>query len=396
MTDPVPHAPTLRRAVGLWALVFYGLSVIVGAGIYVAIGAVMARAGNAAPIAFLLAGVAAGLTGLCYAELAGRFPEAGGAAAYVRHGFGSDRLAQLVGGTITLTVAIGAASIARGAAQYMAPLITLPEPALITGLIVIFIGIASVGVQASVGLAALTGALELAGLAAAIIAGLVAAPSWHPAAFLPIAWSAWPGIMAGAFIAFFAFIGFETLANMAEEVRDPRRNVPRCIVGALAASIIVYVLVAVAMVLSFRTGATPLLDVFSGRAAIWFAGVGFVAVANGVLVHIMMLSRLFYGMARKHELPACLGRVHAGTSTPLIATVCAGALVLGAALALPFDRLLTLTNALTLLVFMVVDLALWRVQRIAPAPAGGLSVPPWLPLAAAAVSLGLLLAEWLG
>jgi basic amino acid/polyamine antiporter, APA family len=75
-----PGAPTLRRILTFWPLVLYGLGVIVGAGIYVALGAVIARAGDAAPLSFLLAGLAAGLTGLCYAELAGRFPDAAGAA----------------------------------------------------------------------------------------------------------------------------------------------------------------------------------------------------------------------------------------------------------------------------------------------------------------------------
>lgn len=396
MPNVTSDTSTLRRTVGVWALAFYGISVIVGAGIYVAIGAVIERAGNAAPVSFLLAGIAAALTGLCYAELAGRFPEAGGAASYVRHGFGSDRMAQLVGAAVTASVAIAAASIARGSAQYMAALITLPEPVLITVLILIFVLIAIAGVRESVALAAITGAIELLGLAAAVAVGLIAAPSWHPGALLPTAWADWSGIFAGAFIAFFAFIGFETLANMAEEVRDPRRNVPRGIIGAVAASILVYVAVAAAVVLSGRAADAPLLDVFRGRAATWFAVVGFMAVANGVLVHIIMLSRLFYGMARNQELPACLATVHPRTQTPVVATLLAGALVLGAALLLPFEKLLLLTNALTLAVFALVDLALWRVKRCAGENAGGLCVPRWLPLVAAAVSLGLVVTEWIG
>lgn len=385
----------LRRTVGFWALVFYGLSVIVGAGIYVAIGAVILRAGNAAPVSFLLAGAAAALTGLCYAELAGRFPEAGGAASYVRHGFDSDRMAQLVGAAVTLAVAIAAASIARGAAQYMAALITLPEPLLITGLILAFILIAAAGVRESVALAAITGVVELLGLAAVVAAGLIEAPSWHPGALLPTEWANWSGILAGAFIAFFAFIGFETLANMAEEVRDPHRNVPRGIVCAVVASVGVYVVVAGAVVLSGRAADAPLLDVFRGRAATWFAVVGFMAVANGVLVHIIMLSRLFYGMARNQELPAFLARVDPRTRTPVIATVLAGSIVLGAALTLPFDKLLLLTNALTLVVFAWVDLALWQVKRRTPAHVGGFCVPGWLPPVAAIVSIGLIFLQFL-
>ena len=398
-TPPGNPAPaddgTLRRSIGLTALILYGLSVIVGAGIYVAIGAVMRRAGDAAPISFLLAGLAAALTGLCYAELAGRFPEAGGAAAYVRHGFQSDRVAQVVGAILTLTVAVGAASIAQGAAQYLSVLLPLPEPLLVTGLVILFILIASAGVRESVGLAAITGAVELLGLAAAVAVGLAVAPHWNPAALLPGAWDNWTGILTGAFIAFFAFLGFETLANMAEEVREPRHNLPRGIIGAIAASILVYVAVAAATVLSGRAREAPLLDVFTGRAASVFAVVGFLAVANGVLVHIMMLGRLFYGMARHDELPAWLAWVHPRTRTPVPATAVAGGIILAAALLVPFERLLIATNALTLLVFATVNAALWRVKRRSPAPEGRFVVPFWLPPVAIVVSLGLILVEFL-
>src|SRR5581483_11651556 len=102
--------------------------VIVGAGIYVAIGSVIARSGGGAPLAFLLAGLVAALTGLCYAELASRFPDAAGAALYVRRGFGSDRLAQLTGAAMTVAVAVAAASIARGAIIYLIVLVPLPAP----------------------------------------------------------------------------------------------------------------------------------------------------------------------------------------------------------------------------------------------------------------------------
>ena len=115
-------AAGLKRALTFWPLLFYGLGVIVGAGIYVATGAVIHRAGEAAPISFLLAGMAAGLTGLCYAELAARFPEAAGAASYVKHGLSSDWLGLLVGAATTLAVAVAAASIAHGAVLYLSEL----------------------------------------------------------------------------------------------------------------------------------------------------------------------------------------------------------------------------------------------------------------------------------
>jgi amino acid transporter len=377
----------------LWQLVFYGLGVIVGAGIYVAIGAVIERAGTAAPVSFLLAGSAAALTGLCYAELATRFPEASGAVAYVRHGFGSDRLALVTGIAVALAVAIAAASIARGAAGYLMVLAPVGAPLLIVALVGGFTAVAAWGVRASVGLAAALGALEIAGLVVAIIAGWLAAPEYHFANMVPSDLAGWRGAIAGSFIAFFAFIGFETLANLAEEVTDPDRTLPRGIIGAVAASIVLYVAVAMAVVLANGSGANPLLGLFDGAGATAFAGIGAIAVANGVLVELVMLARLFYGMARQGQLPGFLAEVHPRTRTPVAATLLAGAIVLGTALLVPFEQLLMFANALTLAVFGLVDVALWRIQR-APTNQGRASmIPRWVPPCGAVLSVALLLLE---
>ena len=386
---PQPHRPQLRRVLTFWPLVFYGLGVIVGAGIYVAIGAVIRRAGEAAPLSFLLAGIAAGMTGLCYAELAGRYPEASGAVAYVRHAFGSDLLARLTGFAMTVAVAVAAASIARGAVHYIVELL----PLLTIGLVAGFTWIAALGVRESVGIAATMGIIEIAGLIAATVAGLLAAPEFHVSGMLPRDLAGWQGTVAGAFIAFFAFIGFETLANLAEEVKDPQRTVPRGILSALAASVVLYVSVASAAVLADSTAGNPLLGLFEGMNASVFAAVGSIAVANGVLVQIVMLARLFYGMASNGQLPAILGRVHPLRRTPTLATVLAGAIVLTAALLIPFEQLLVFANAVTLSIFALMDLALWHLRRNAPPTRGGFTVFGWVPLTAAALAVALMLGE---
>jgi basic amino acid/polyamine antiporter, APA family len=393
MNNPIPPAAVLRRVLSLWQLIFYGLGVIVGAGIYVAIGAVIERAGAAAPLSFLLAGGAAAMTGLCYAELASRFPDASGAVSYVRHGFGSDRLAVLTGAAVTLAVTVAAASIAHGAVHYLSVLVTAPAPLLITALIVSFTAIAAYGVRESVGLAAALGAIEIAGLIAATIAGLLAAPEFHVVNMVPIDLAGWSGTISGAFIAFFAFIGFETLANLAEEVTDPDRTLPRGIIGAVAASIVLYVAVAMAVVLADRSGDSPLIGLFVGTGASVFAAIGAIAVANGVLIEIVMLARLFYGMARHRQLPGFLGSVNPRTQTPVCATLVAGGIVLATALLVPFEQLLVLTNAVTLAVFVLVDVALWRIQRAPPGARQRAMVPRWLPPFAAALSLALMLTE---
>ncbi len=385
--------PALRRVLTFWPLLFYGLGVIVGAGIYVAIGTVIARAGDAAPVAFLIAGITAAMTGLCYAELASRFPEASGSVAYVRHGFGSQALAGLTGLLVTTTVAISAASIARGSISYLAILLPWPPEVLLPLLIVGCAAIAAYGVGESVGIAAAIGILEIGGLIVATIAGVIAAPELHFRAMLPVDLAGWSGTMAGAFIAFFAFIGFETLANLAEEAKDPHRTIPRGIVGAIAASIVLYVMVAIAAVLSDSGADRPLLDIFAGVGVWLFACVGFLAVGNGTLVQVVMLARLFYGMARNGQLPVLFARVSPRTGTPLWATALAGCIVTGAAVVVSFEQLLVLTNALTLAIFVLVDLALWRVQRTYASAAPGFAAPRWVPPVAAILAAGLMLAE---
>lgn len=385
--------PSLRRVLTLGPLILYGLGVIVGAGIYVAVGAVMQRAGTAAPLAFVVAGIAAGLTGLCYAELGARFPEASGCVSYVRHGFGSNRLARLVGVAMTLAVAVAAASIARGTAHYLGVLVPLPEPALVALVILGFTVVAIIGVRESVGMAAVMGVIEIVGLVVAIVAGFWVAPSHDPSVFWPGTRDAWSGILSGAFLAFFAFIGFETLANLAEEVKEPGRTLPRGIVGAVAASVVLYVLVAAAVVLSGKTGSHPLLMLFPGMGATAFAIVGAIAVANGVLVQIVMLSRLFYGMARQGQLPRALEVVHPRTLTPIRATLAGSLIILVMAVLIPFEDLLVLANLITLGVFALVDLALWRVH--ATGSTASFQVPRWLPPVAAVSCIGLMAAELL-
>ena len=386
-----PPGEGLRRTLTLGPLVLYGLGVIVGAGIYVAIGAVIDRAGTAAPLSFLLAGLVAAATGLCYAELAGRFPEAAGAAAYVRHGFGSDRLGLATGMALVLAIVVVTASVATGAAQYLGLLVGLPAPVLIALIVLSCTAIAASGVRHGVFLAAGIGALELLGLLAATWSGIASAPALDLAGMVPHDLASWSGVGAGAFIAFFAFMGFESLANMGEEVRDPHRTLPRGIIGAIVACLVLYLAVSVAAVAGGRTP-DSLTGLFRGLGAEVFAAVGALAVANGVLVNVMALARLLYGVARRGQLPAVLARVSPHSRSPVAATLLAGALVLAMALFLPFEHLLTLANLITLAIFALVDLALWRIHRRGPTAPGRFAVPRALPPVAAALALGLIAA----
>jgi len=396
-------SPGLRRVLGTPLLVFYGLGVIIGAGIYVLVGTVIAAAGEAAPWAFILAGALAALTGLSYAELAVRFPEAAGAAAYVKEAFGSDRLSQLTGLAVAAVVVVSSASIARGSIGYVQVFLPWPGP-LIAGLMVLlFTAIACLQVRESVGLAATMTVVEIGGLLMVVAAG------WHVISASSPDWSslvprldlaAGSGLVAGAFLAFFAFIGFENLANMAEEASVPERSLPRAIILSLGLSGLLYAAVTAVAILAISpeelaASSAPLLLV-AGHAP-WFSptlftAIAIIAVANGVLIEIVMLGRLLYGMARRRWLPAWLGEVARRQHTPARATICGGVVILVLTVALPFESLVAITSTITLLVFAIVNLALWQLQRQAPRSTG-FRVPRFVPPLASAANVGLVIAQ---
>lgn len=403
MSDP-SRRPELRPALGLPALVLYGLGVIIGAGIYVLVGTVAAEAAMATALSFVLAGLLAGLTGLCYAELAARFPEAAGAAVYVKEAFGSDRLSQATGIAVAFAVVVSAATIARGAAAYVQVFLDLPPPVVAASLVVFFTAVACLNVRESVGVAAAMSVIEIGGLLLVLAIGTPALSDLSSRAgeLVPSNLEGWQSVLVGAFLAFFAFVGFENLANMAEEARNPRRTLPLAIVLAIALSTALYGAVALVAVLAVPLdrlieAPAPLLLVLSERGwaiETWFSAIALIAIANGVLIEILMLSRLLYGMARRGWLPGALAAVSARSRAPVLATLTAGGTVLALATLLDVQALASLTSLVTLLVFTLVDLSLWRLHR-----RGGqltaVRVPRWIPPVGAAASIVLIIASFL-
>jgi APA family basic amino acid/polyamine antiporter len=396
---------SLRRALGLWLLVLYGLGSIIGAGIYVLVGAVADAAGYAAPLSFLLAGVLAALTGLSYAELSARYPEAAGAAVYVKEAFGSDALSRLVGGLVVLVGVFLSASLARGAVGYIQRFADLPELPTALALVVGFTLIACLGVAHSVRFAALMTLIEIAGLVIVIAAGtpsLVRLPEVWPE-MVPQA-AAWAGIGAGAFLAFFAFLGFEDIVNMAEETHAAERTLPRAIIVTITLTTLIYgavALVAVTAVPMERlAGSRAPLELIA-QSASWvpdgtLSVIALIAVPNGILITLVMLARILYGMARRGWLPLGLGYVNSATRTPVRATLLIGVIVLVFTAGIEFIGLVTLTSAVNLFIFTVVNLALAKLHR---ADSGGdlaIRVPRWCPPVAAVCSLGLLAVSLFG
>ena len=383
----------LKRDLGPWLLTFYGLGNILGAGIYVLVGKVAEAAGYYAPLSFILAALIAAFTALTYAELLARFPVAAGEAVYLQEGFGLTWLSVLTGLLIAVAGILSAATITRGFAGYAQVLVQLPDWMLISAVLSALGALACWGIGQSVKAAALITIAELIGLILIIMVGASALGDL-PAVFenTPSVdyLSIWPGIFKGAFLAFYAFIGFEDMVNVAEEVEHPERNMPRAIFAVLFIATVLYGLVALVAIANLSpeklaASKAPLADIYqmaTGQTPLLISLIGLFAVINGALIQIIMASRIFYGMSRRGWLPAVLGSINKSTHTPIIATLMVTGAISGLAIWLPLVSLAKSTSYLILVVFVLVNLALLRIRR-QPAPDGVLVFPAWVPLVGA-------------
>jgi len=372
---------------------------MVGAGIYVLVGAVVAEAGIWAPLAFILAGVIAAPTALSYAEFSTRLPEAAGEAIFVAKGLNLPWLGTAVGLAIVAAGAISAAAVLRGGVGYLGAVTGLPFTPSVVVLGLALMAVAIAGVLESLALAALFTVIEVVGLAMVVFAGFTAmpAPDWQAGGDL-----VWSGVMAGAVLAFFAFIGFEDIVNMAEEVREPELILPRAILLSLVITSALYALVSVAAV-----RAVPLATLGGSEqplALVWQAGRGgsaaflsLIAVAaalNGVLAQMVMASRVLFGLGRRSTALSGFHHVHPRFGTPLRATLLIGAAVIAGALLLPVADLAGLTSTLLLTVFVLVNAALIAMKRAAPEAA--FRVPMTVPVFGFIAALAALIASFAG
>ncbi len=214
----------------------------------------------------------------------------------------------------------------------------------------------------------------------------------------PAEFGHWNGILLGGILAFYAFIGFEDMVNVAEEVKDPIRNMPLAIVIALVVSTLLYMVVAVVAVASgpvdeLGRSDAPLALIYQravGTPPVLISAIAMVAVVNGALIQMIMASRVCYGMARQGWIPAWFGAVHPRTQTPAVATLVVAGSILVMALLLPVETLARVTSLLLLVVFALINLALLRIKQKADMSYAGFIVPRWIPWAGLVSSLGFL------
>lgn len=393
----------LVRTVGLFALIVYGVGDMVGAGIYGTIGKAAGAMGNAVWLAFVVSMIAALLTGLTYASLASRYPRAAGSAYISQRAFGWPFLSYVVGLTVTASGLTSMATGSRVFAENIAPFLgNLPLWVYFSAFIVLLALINLRGIKECVWVNILCTTIEVGGLLLIIGVSIPYVGSVNYLETPPDAGGLSAGlIMSGAVLTFYAFVGFEDLLNLAEEVKNPQRTMPWGIILAVLCATILYVLISIAAIsvvpyanLADSKLGAPMAQI-TKVAAPWmnhhiYTGITLFAVANTALMNFIMGSRLVYGMANQGLLPRVLGAVHPTRHTPHVAILILGAIVLGLAFVGDIGILASATSLLLLAIFAMMNAALIVLKSRKTEPHGSFEVPYIVPILGFFVCAGLI------
>lgn len=407
----------LSRSISLFELTMLGVGATIGTGIFVILGDAVPKAGPGVILSFLIAGLTAGLTALCYAELASTIPASGSSYSYTYATMG-ELTAYLVGWCLLLEYGVSASAIAVGWGQYLNELafdifgVRMPaaiaNPPGVNGgvfnlpavvLVLMCCVLLMRGAHESARANAIMVLLKIAVLVMFVLIGLTAFDPAHLHPFMPMGMS---GVGAAASSIFFSYIGIDAISTASEEVKNPRRNLPLAILLSLLIVTALYVLVALVGV-----GTQPYTQ-FSGNeaglvqilrritGASWPAVVlslgAIVSIFSVTLVVLYGQTRILYAMARDGMLPPLFARVHPRTHTPVQNTVIVATLVALAAALVPLDVLTDLTSMGTLVAFGIVSLGVVILRRTRPGLPRGFKVPlfPFTPIASAAFCLYLI------
>jgi len=386
----------LKRALGLWEATACGVGIILGAGIYALIGKATGLAGNATWIAFIIAAFVSGLSALSYAELSSVFPKAGAEYVYTKNAFGK-KLAFIVGWMIAISGIIGSATVALGFGGYFEAIAGIPLIIAAIALVVLLSLVIAYGVKEAALFAIIGTLIEGAGLLVIILIGI---PYFGSVDYFEI--PSVGGIMAAAALVFFAYIGFEEMVRMAEEVKKPEKNMPKALIIAIVLTTIIYIFVAIAAVsvVDFNALAesnSPLADVvsaaWSSDAFLIFSIIALFATANTVLLIMLASSRIVYGMADSGALPKAVAYVNPSRRTPFWAIAIVGILTLSFFLLGDIEVIANLTNFTVFATFVVINAALIKLRYDKPEMKRAFKVPmsigkmPVLPVIAIATTL---------
>lgn len=364
--------PTL----GFAALAIYGIGDVLGAGIYAVIGSIAQHAGTWTWFSFAVALLIAFPTALSYAELGSRFPKSGGAAYYVEEAFQSKSLSFVTGWLVFLTTLFSMATLSRAFVGYLGTLgLQVSEWVLIVGFHVVMALINLKGIRESSVANSIATFVEVSGLLVVLWFGysfLLNAPAEKLDAETLSTTFDLQKILAGAALAFYAFIGFEDLVNIAEEVKNPRKDIPRAIAVALIVAGTIYIVVAwvavsVVPMEVLTQSKFPLVEVVKIAEPAFpimvFSVVALFAVSNTSLLNYVTGSRLLFGLAEQKLLPAVLMKTHSKFHTPYMAIALIFPVIVAMSLIGNLGSLASATSTLILIVFCLANISLIKVKR---------------------------------
>jgi basic amino acid/polyamine antiporter, APA family len=408
----------LKKVLGPLELVLLGVGAIVGTGIFVVTGVAAANySGPALVVSFAIAGSACVFAALCYAEFATMVPIAGSAYTYSYAALG-EIWAWIIGWDLILEYSVSIAAVAIGWSGYMVNLFAgagiaippaLANPPGVSGGIVnlpaiiiigAITGLLILGVRESATVNNVIVLIKLSVIALFIYLGVshVNPVNWTP--FLPYGWR---GVITGAAIVFFAYIGFDAVSTAAEEVRDPQKNLPIGIIGSLIICTALYIVVSAILTgmvpyLEFRDTSAPVAYALTRIGITWGAALVSVGAICGITSVILVLlygqTRIFFAMARDGLLPCTFGTVHPVLRTPVKVTLLVGSVTAAIAALLPLTSVAELVNIGTLAAFIIVSAGVLVLRRTRPDQERPFRTPlvPWVPALGIIACFGLILA----
>jgi len=313
---------------GLFQVTMYGVGLILGAGIYVLIGEAAGFTGNSMWISFSLGAIVATFAGLSYAELTALFPKAAAEYVFVKNAFKSEFIGFIIGWLTAITSMIVGATVALGFGGYFAQFLDIPITIAAITLLGILSLVSFIGIKQSAWLNTIFALVTITGLGIIIFLGFTIENA-EPVDYFEMP-NGITGITLAFVLIFFAFIGFEDMANVAEEVKKPKKTLPRAIILSILITAIIYILVSLSSVRvldweDLSQSSAPLADVATKglglEGGVTLSVIALFATASTVLITLVAGARILYGMARDGSLPSVLGKIHSKTGTPWIAVI---------------------------------------------------------------------------
>ncbi|MEM5766529.1 MAG: amino acid permease [Candidatus Aenigmatarchaeota archaeon] len=375
----------LKRELGLLETTFYGIGVIIGAGIFTLIGKAAGLAGNSLWISFLIGAFVAIFTGLSYAELSSMYPKAGSVFVYVKKAYGSDLWAFLIGWLLIFALIAGIATVSLGFSGYFSELFGI-KSLLIRTVISVFLiltlsSLSFLGIRESSRFFTTTSFIVLISLIFLIFLGFLRAPiniqKYFEAPSLA-------GVFSAAALVFFAYLGFEDVVNLAEETKNPKKIIPSALILSVLITTVVYVLVSIAVLNlagweELSQSPAPLAlatyKVLGDNAFIFLSLSALLTTASTSFGLLIAASRMTYGMAKEGSFPKILSRIHTKRKTPYFSIIVIAILSSAFVFIHDIEKVAKITSISSLLAFIASNLSLIHLRFMKPDMKRGFVAP---------------------